>query len=144
MEDRNRQLKEFNALNREIEGLYHVICRKIGLSDSVFIILYTIWDMGDGCLQRDICNAASISKQTIHSAIKKLEQQGFVYLKPGRGREMQIFLTEDGRKLVEEKIVPIAAMETEAYGGMSKEECQEMLRLTRKYLEHFRKKVKEL
>ena len=144
MEDHSRQLKEFNALSREMEGLYHIICRKIGLSDSVFIILYTIWDMGDGCLQRDICNAASISKQTIHSAIKKLEQQGFLYLKPGKGREMQIFLTEHGRNLVEEKIVPVAVMETEAYGMMSEEECRELLRLTRKYLEHFRKKVKEL
>ncbi len=144
MEDKCQQLKEYNALNREMEGLYHVICRKIGLSDSVFIILYTIWDIGDGCLQRDICNAASISKQTIHSAIKKLEGQDVLHLKPGKGREMQIFLTEKGKDLVKEKIVPVAAMEAEAYEAMTEEECHELLRLSRKYLEHFRKKVKEL
>lgn len=144
MEDKCQQLKEYNALNREMEGLYHVICRKIGLSDSVFIILYTIWDIGDGCLQRDICNAASISKQTIHSAIKKLEGQDALHLKPGKGREMQIFLTEKGKDLVKEKIVPVAAMEAEAYEAMTEEECHELLRLSRKYLEHFRKKVKEL
>ena len=144
MEDNDRQLKEYNALNREIEGLYHVICRKIGLSDSVFIILYTIWDIGDGCLQRDICNAASISKQTIHSAIKKLEEQGVLYLKPGKGREMKIFLTEMGKDLVKEKIIPVAAMEAETHGAMTEEERQELLRLTRKYLDHFRKKEKEL
>lgn len=144
MRDSDEKRKEFNSLNREIEGLYHVICRKIGLADSEFLALYSIWDMGEGCLQKDICDAVCVSKQTIHSVVKKLEGQGVVRLKPGKGRKMQIFLTEGGRKLVEEKIAPVAALEAAAYGELTKEECREHLRLTRKYLEHFRKKVKEL
>ena len=132
MEEHNGKVKEFNGLNREIEGLYHVVSRKVGLSDGAFTVLYNIWDMGEGCLQRDICSAACVSKQTV------------VYLKPGKGREMGIFLTEGGRALVEEKIVPVAAMEEEAFGHLTEEEWREHLRVMRKYLEYFRTKVKEL
>lgn len=38
---------------------------------------YILCVLGDGCLQRDICNLALTSKQTIHSALKKMEKQGF-------------------------------------------------------------------
>ena len=144
MEEHNGKVKEFNGLNREIEGLYHVVSRKVGLSDGAFTVLYNIWDMGEGCLQRDICSAACVSKQTVHSVVKKLEQEGVVYLKPGKGRELGIFLTEGGRALVEEKIVPVAAMEGEAFGHLTEEEWREHLRVMRKYLEYFRTKVKEL
>lgn len=144
MEEHNGKLKEFNGLNREIEGLYHVVCRKVGLSDSAFTVLYNIWDMGEGCLQKDICNAASVSKQTIHSVVKKLEQEEILYLRPGKGREMGIFLTDRGRALVEEKIVPVAAMEEDAFGQLTADEWQQYLKGMRKYLEYFRKKVKEL
>lgn len=144
MGDNNQKLKEFNRLNRRFESLYHVVARKEGLSDSAFIIFYELWDRGDGCLQKDICNAASISKQTIHSAIRKLEQEGYLYLKPGKGREMQIFLTEEGRSLVEEKIVPVARMETAAFEELEEEECARMLETLGKYLEQLWRKLKEL
>ncbi len=144
MGDNNQKLKEFNRINRKFESLYHAAARKQGLSDSAFIILYELWDMGDGCLQRDICDTSSTSKQTIHSATRKLEQEGYVYLKPGRGREMQIFLTEEGRGLVREKIVPVVRMEIEAFGELEEEESAMMLGITEKYLEHLWKKLKEL
>lgn len=144
MGDNNEKLKEFNRLNRKFEGLYHVVARREGLSDSAFIILYELWDQGDGCLQKDICDAASISKQTIHSAMRKLEQAGCLYMKPGKGRQMRIFLTDEGRKLVEEKILPVSRKEAEAFGELEEEECAEMLRIIEKYLEHLDKKIKEL
>lgn len=144
MDEHNEKVKEFNGLNREIEGLYHVVSRKVGLSDGAFTVLYNIWDMGEGCLQKDICSAACVSKQTIHSVVKKLEKEGILYLKPGKGREMRIFLTEGGRDLVKEKIAPVAAMEEDAFGQLTEEEWRQHLQGMRKYLEYFRMKVKEL
>ena len=144
MDEHNGKVKEFNGLNREIEGLYHVVSRKVGLSDGAFTVLYNIWDMGEGCLQKDICSAACVSKQTIHSVVKKLEKEGILYLKPGKGREMRIFLTEGGRDLVKEKIAPVAAMEEDAFGQLTEEEWRQHLQGMRTYLEYFRMKVKEL
>lgn len=83
-----------------------------------------------------------ISKQTVSSSIRKLKREGLIRLVPGRGREMQIFLTDSGRKLVEEKIVPIVNMENAAFLEMTSEESRELLRLTEKYISCLRKRVK--
>ena len=67
-----------------------------------------------------------------------------MYLKPGKGREMRIFLTEGGRTLVKEKIAPVAAMEEDAFGQLTEEEWRQYLQGMRRYLEYFKMKVKEL
>lgn len=135
------ELKEFNRIYKELDDLYHEIARKLGLSDSAFTILYTLCEQGDGCLQRDICTQAFISKQTINSSIRRLEQKGILFLKPGKGRDMHIYLTETGRQLVQEKIFPVVWMENSVFAGMTPTESAELLRLNRKYLEQFREKA---
>ena len=89
---------EFNRLTKAISELYHDISTHLGISDSVFDIFYAIVALGDGCCQRDICDYAFTSKQTIHSAIHKLEKDGLICLRSGKGREMHIFLTEKGNR----------------------------------------------
>ena len=99
-------IREFNRLYKELDDLYHNLALRQGLSDSASIILYALYLLGDGCLQRDICDLSYISKQTINSSIRRLEQDGYLYLQPGRGRDMHICLTPEGRRLVEEKAAP--------------------------------------
>ena len=79
-------IREFNRLYKELDDLYHNLALRQGLSDSASIILYALYLLGDGCLQRDICDLSYISKQTINSSIRRLEQDGYLYLQPGRGR----------------------------------------------------------
>lgn len=110
-------IREFNRLYKELDDLYHNLALRQGLSDSASIILYALYLLGDGCLQRDICDLSYISKQTINSSIRRLEQDGYLYLQPGRGRDMHICLTPEGRRLVEEKAAPVAAMEERAFSG---------------------------
>lgn len=140
----NYELKEYSRLYKETDDLYHEIALKLNLSDSAFAILYGICELGDGCLQKDICRISYISKQTINSSIRKLESGGYIYLKHGKGRDMHINLTEEGRQLVINKIYPVIAMENSVFEEMTPEESSEMLRLTRKYLEIFRRKAGEL
>lgn len=138
------ELKIFNQLYREIDELYHSIAVKMELSDSAFHIFYTICDLGDGCLQRDICKITSISKQTINSAVQKLEREGYLVLKQGKGRDMHIFLTDKGKEFTNRKIQPVIHMENHVFQEMSEEESHELLRLTRKYKELLQEKSKEL
>lgn len=133
-------IKKFNVLYRETDNFYHLIALESGISDSAFWCLYTICEYGNGCLQRDICNISSVSKQTIHSAIRKLEQEGYLYLKSGKGRDKHIFLTEAGERLVEEKIAPVIRMENEVMADIGKEGCDALLGLMEKYLELLRTK----
>ncbi len=128
------ELKKYNRLYREMDMFYHDIAVKTGLADSAFWIFYAICEYGDGCLQRDICAAFSVSKQTIHSAIHRMEKDGYLYLTEGHGRDKHIYLTEEGRRLVEEKIAPVIRMENMALADMGKEDSKELLRLTEKYL----------
>ena len=65
-------MKEFNRIFKECNHIYHDIALKLGLSDSGFDILYTLCEIGDGCLQKDICDATMLSKQTIHSSVQML------------------------------------------------------------------------
>lgn len=136
-------IRKYNCLYRETDNFYHTIALQSGISDSAFWILYTICEYGNGCLQRDICNVSSVSKQTIHSSIRKLEQEGYLYLKPGKGRDKHILLTEAGEWLVEEKIAPIIRMENEVMADLGKEESDRLLTLMEKYLKLLRKRYEK-
>ena len=73
-------LREYNRIYKEVNDIYREIAARFGLSNSAFDILYTICEVGDGCLQRDVCDATFIPKQTVHSSIRKLEQEGYLTL----------------------------------------------------------------
>ena len=117
---------------------------RFGLSDSGFDILYTLCDIGDGCLQKDICDATMLSKQTIHSSVQKLAKDGYLSLQPGKGRDLHIHLTPAGRALMEEKIAPAIQIENLAFTDMTDDEQAEFLRLNRKYADSLRKHAAQL
>lgn len=130
-----KELRKFNYMYRKAEEIYHDLSLKMGLSDSVFFILYTICENGDGCSQKFLCQQISISKQTINSAIRRLEKNGDIRLQRGeKGRELLVYLTEQGKKLVQEKIYPIMEMEERVFVKMLKKEREEFLRLLEKYM----------
>lgn len=138
----NRTLKAFNRIIRETDALYHALSVCSGLSDSAFSILYTICDLGDGCLQKDVCEAFAVSKQTVNSAIRKLEQDGILTLANGHGRDRHIHLTEKGQLLVKEKILPIIAAENAVFDEMPEHDRGELLRLTSAYLTLLQKQIR--
>ena len=134
MEERQQNdVNEFNRLYKEMDDLYHDIALKLGLSDSALTIFYAICELGDGCLQKDICGQSFCSKQTINSSIRKLEREGTVYLRRGKGREF-----------VENRIRPAMGMEVQAFLELTPGERSELLRLTGKYLEHFRERERRM
>ena len=71
----------------------------MGISDSVQNILYVLCDQGNQALQSEICSISGISRQTINSALSKLEQQGLVRVEPDEGRNTMVFLTEEGAEV---------------------------------------------
>ncbi|MCI9468187.1 MAG: winged helix-turn-helix transcriptional regulator [Oscillospiraceae bacterium] len=107
-------LQDFNHNFKALTDVYHTIAKKLSLSDSEFDVLYALYILGEGCTQKAICDYAWVSKQTIHSAVRKLEQQGALRLERGQGREARVFLTDAGRKLVDAKIPPVVAAEEKA------------------------------
>ena len=74
------ELKRLNYLTSEIDAAYHEAARKLGLSDSTMMVLYAACNNGGSCLLSDICKISGTSKQTINSALRKLEADGLIYL----------------------------------------------------------------
>ncbi len=145
MEDRVcDELREFNRIYKEFDDLWHETALHIGLSDSAFDILYSVYCLGDGCLQRDICALSFGRKQTINSAIQKLVKEGMLLMKQGKGREMHIYLTEEGKDFVKQKVEPLVEIENSVWKEMPLEERQELIRLTKQYVDGYHAKIRML
>ena len=138
------ELRELNRLYKELDDIYHNIALKLNLSDRAFIIFYTLCEVGEGCSQKDICNQAAISKKTINSAIQKLEQEDYICMRHGKGRQMQIYLTEKGQKMLQEKIYPVMQIENNVFQKMEETEARELLRLFQKYVLQLQAEAREL
>lgn len=135
------ELKEFNRLFKELMDLYYEISLRAGISDSAYDILYAMVSMGDGCLQKDIADYYHMSRTTVNSSLKKLEEQGYISMQKGAGRNKHLFLTEAGEKLVEREILPVMEMEADIFSEMKPGEGSEFLRLMQEYVRIYREKV---
>lgn len=135
---------EYNRLYQEFNDIYHDVARRLNMSDSAFEILYSICDLGDGCLQKDICNVTFLSKQTVNSSIDRLIDKGFITLARGKGRNMHIHLTDAGRRLIEDTIYPVMRIENDAFGVLNKDEIKQLLTLHNKYITALRSAMTKL
>lgn len=132
---------QYNSLFKEMTDIYHNIALKLEISDSAFLILYAIVELGCGCTQKDIAQMYYMSKQTINSSIKNLEKSGYIALKQDKGNNKQIFLTTLGEKLAQEKIKPVIKIENDVFVQMSFDESQKLLKLTKKYTDLLKEKT---
>lgn len=130
-------------LSGEIDSLYHEMAVSIGVSDSVLNILYVLCEKEYSCLQSDIFRLTGISRQTINSAIRKLEKDDIVYLEQGNGRNTIVCLTNKGKQFVKEKVVPIFDIENNVWNEWSDDEQRQYLTLTQKYHDSLKKYMKE-
>lgn len=140
----SNQIQRFNHLIGEIDAVYHEIAWKQGLSDSVFEILYTICNYGDCCLLKDICLSSGLSKQTINSALRKMEKEGIVYLELADSRHKKVCLTKEGKCLANRTVGRVIEAENEILASWKQDDVETYLALTRRYLLDFRKKAKGL
>lgn len=136
------QMRQFNLLLSEIDTAYHDAALKLGMSDSTMLILYTLCFNGGECMLGDITSGAS--KQTINSALRKLETEGIVYLETFEGRKKKVYLTENGRQLVENTVLRVIEAENEIFASWSEEEKRLYIDLTQRYLADFKEKMRVL
>lgn len=138
----NKQLKRFNLLVTEIDAAYHDAALRLGLSDSALLILYTLcWCNGE-CLLSDI--TASLSKQTVNSALRKLEADNMIYLQPFEGRKKKLCLTDKGYHFVKDTVYRLIEIENLILGSWTNEEKNTYVELTQRYLTAFREKIQNL
>ena len=136
----SEQLQYYNLLTSEIDEAYHNASLKLGLSDSAMMILYALCSRENPCPLLEIARLTGISRQTIHSAIKKLEAQGILTLESPGGRRKLVRLTEEGMELAEKTAGRLIKIENEIFDSWTGEELEQYIRLTGRYLEQFRER----
>lgn len=139
--NRSPESQEIARLYREFDEIFHNMALRSGLSDSAFLIFYAIAELGEGCLQKDIADRYFISRQTVSSSIRVLENKRYLFLRPGKRRDMHIYLTDSGKDFLESRLYPLLVMEDEAMAAMPPGERQEFFRLFQKYLNLYRQKL---
>ena len=138
------EMRSINYLLSEIDAAYHEASLRLGLADSAMQILYILCSQGGACLLRDICRQSGTSKQTINSALRKLETEGLVCAERCCGEQKMVRLTEQGRQRAECTVARLMAVENSVLSTWSKQELGLYLSLTQRYLTSFKEKIKEL
>lgn len=133
-----------NCMTNEMDALYHRAARRLGVPDSVLIVLYMLYEKGDGCRLYDVVNESGLSKQTVNSAVRMLEHEGSVYLEPDAGKTKRIRLTQTGRVRMAQTAQCLFEAERRVFGAWSEEEFETYLRLMKKYNDAFRGEVERL
>lgn len=138
----SEDMKRFNFLTAEINELYHEAAAKLGLTDSAMLILYTICSSGEECPIGDVIRLCGISKQTVNSALRKLESESIVYLETIDGKKKKVCLTEKGKILVKRTVLKLIDIENEIFDSWTHEDRLKYISLTQKYLAQFKEKTK--
>ena len=74
------RLSEYNSIMKETDEIYREAAKAIGLSDCAFWILYVLREDCGAVTQSQICRTLYQAKQTVNSALKKMQQSGYIEL----------------------------------------------------------------
>lgn len=133
--------QKLNRICRELNGLYHDISAQLGLSDSESMILYILYDAQEPLTQSGIAKATGLSKQTLHSAVRRLEREGAVVLEKLDGKSKRIVVTEKGRVKAAQRVRPIVDMEERILDAWPEQDRQQCLLLLERFREQLEKEI---
>ena len=136
------KVKYLNAMLCEIDKLYQSLLQSKNISDSEYVVLFAILELGEGCLQKDIADNSYVNKKTINTTIKKLEKNEIITLKAGKYPNMHIYLTKKGKNYIKENIFPIVDIENKVLENMTDSEFDGLAETYVKYIEIFKDQLK--
>ena len=128
-----QEVKIFRETYKDLESVYDMFPKLCGLSGTEYWALSMIHE---GIFtQYGICEHLSLSRQTVNSAFRQLKKRGLIYLKTmdDNQRVKQVYLTEAGKKFVEEEISNMHRLEEDVWQMMSKDEREQLSKLLYKY-----------
>lgn len=138
------EARRYNHILSEIDAVYHEIALKQGISDSTMDILYALSEHDGSCLLSEIVKVSGISKQTINSALRKLEREDILRLEAAGGKTKRVCLTEKGQRFTKETVNKVIAMENRIYASWEAAEWNTYLHLTERYLKQIKEELKEI
>ena len=140
----SEKLHRINNLLADTDAVYHQASLRLGIADSAMRILYTLLDNGERCLLADVYKQSGISKQTVNSALRKLEAEGMVFLERHSGNAKTVCLTHAGKALVQRTAARLYDAERCALETWTEQEIDQHIALLEKYLNALAAQVQNL
>ena len=137
----DNKLRHINGMLSEISSIYEKLLSSKNVPEGVFIVMSSILDLGEGCLQKEISEMSYLNKKTVNSTIKKLQKEEYINLVAGKYPNMHIYLTQKGKDYMRENIIPIIEVESKALELMPSNEFATLVESYRKYIDNFREHV---
>lgn len=140
----NEKVNRINALSNDLDAIYHQASRKLGISDSTLIVLYEIYINNGCCPLNTIIKNNGLSKQTVNSAVRKLEAEGILRLEPYKGKAKLLRLTEKGSEYAEATAGRVFAAECSVFAGWTEKDIDTYLALLEKFNVSLRKEIEQM
>ena len=136
------QVKKFEQINRKMDSLYHEESALAGVPDCTGMILYALLMADSPITQKEICEEISMPKQTVNSALKKLENEGIIEFSHKDDRRYKdIHLTEKGKKFSENTAGVLIQTLCKAFSSLTDTEQNEFLSLYEKLAINFEEEI---
>ena len=120
---------------QNMDNAYETYAKSKGMTYLSLMVLEEIYELGDGCTQKQISADTRYPKQTINLAVKAFLEDGIVEMKelPENRKNKGITLSEKGRRLCEDVIVPLLRQEERTMAAIGEAESRELIRLLKLY-----------
>lgn len=143
-EYRSPALKRLNCLLSEMDAAYHEAALRQGRMTARAASSMPLCELGSPASLRAVCESTGLSKQTVNSALRKLEAEGILYLEPSGARSKRVCLTEAGLRVADATAGRLIRLENSIFDEWPAEDVQQYLGLMERYLQAFRCKLPEL
>lgn len=138
-----QRLSLYNSIVKENDEIYRMAARRVELPDAAFWILYILRESEIPLTQSEICSSIYMPKQTVNSALKKLETEGYIEQKAGDDRRRKLLsFTEKGEMLAQKTIDRVLFAEQNAFAQLPEKEQEAFLQLFRKYTDLLRENLR--
>ena len=131
---------------QNMDNAYEAYAKSKGLTYLSLMVLDVIYALGDGCTQKQISEDTHYPKQSINLVVKSFLEDGIVELRelPENRKNKGITLTEKGRRLCDDVIIPLLRQEEAVMLEMSEQESAELLRLVELYGDAYCKLIRKI
>lgn len=140
----SKDMKRCNHLLSEIDSVYHEMSKALGFCDSEMQVLYTVYGNGGSVPLREITACSGVSKQTLNSALRKLEKQGTVRLVASDGKCKTVCLTTQGTALCDGTVSRVIDAENDVFSSWEPKDVEMYMGLMQRFLCDMKIKAKEI
>lgn len=123
-------LVRHSLIHKQMAFAYRKVSQAFNLPETALWLIYCLKDVGE-CTQSYLCERMSQPKQSINTALKKLEKEGYVTIQPnGTNRKTKyVQLTAKGEEFAHKTTDQIVEAEKIAFSYLSDEEVEMYLQL---------------